>query len=271
MGRIADPVPLQHALAARLLDEKRIDEAREIEQKLRAEQPTRWETHDLTGLLAMEERRFADAVAATRQLIETQETPLAQLRIGEAEYRLGNYDAALAAVNRSIELAGESGSVRNMLRLKGRIENSAGDPEAAVQTFRRLRRAGDGSFAARDVAAVARALYASGRADAAREVLGAALDKDDASFAATIVYLRHESSNNPATAREVLERALKKKPFHPALVKFRSPLRCATAGQSAEQIVSEAIAANRNPRSSGSTQKYSSEQAEKRSPPSNVR
>jgi tetratricopeptide (TPR) repeat protein len=242
-GRISDPVPLQHALASLLLDADRIDEARAIEQKLVAEQPTRPETYDLTGLLAMQERRFADAAAATRKLVERQETPRAQLRIGEAEYRLGNYDAALAAVNRAIELAGEAGPQRSMLRLKGRIENSAGDPDAASQTFRRLRRAGDGSFASRDVAPVARALYASGRDDAAREVLSAALGKDDPPFAASLLYLQHESNNNPTGAREVLERALKQKPFHPALIRYQVTFAMRDGKtEAAEQIVTEAIA-----------------------------
>ena len=242
--QIADPVPLQHALASLFLESNRLDEAREIEQKLRAEHPTRPETYDLSGLLAMRERRFADAAAATRQLVERQETPRAQLRISEAEYRLGNYDAALAAVNRAIELAGVDGPKGSTLRLKGRIETSAGDPEAAAQTFGRLRRAGDGSFAPRDVGPVARALYASGRDDAAREVLSAALNTDDPPFAASVLYLRHESSNNPTGARDVLERALKKEPFHPALVRYQVGFAIRDGkGERAEQIVTEAIAA----------------------------
>lgn len=243
-GRIADAVPLQHALALIFLDTDRLDEARAIEKKLREENPTRPETYDLTGMLAMNERRFADAAAATRQLIERKETPRAQLRVSEAEYRLGHYDAALAAVNRAIELAGDDGPNRSMLRLKGRIETKAGDPEAAAQTFRRLRRSGDGSFAPRDVAAVARALYASGRADAAREVLSAALNSDDPPFGASMLYLRHESSNNPTGARDVLERALKKKPFHPALVRYQVGFAIHDGkGELAQQIVTEAIAA----------------------------
>jgi tetratricopeptide (TPR) repeat protein len=243
-NRFDDPVPLRHALASLYMKLDRLDEAREIEKKLRAEHPTRPETHDIIGALAMYEHRYADAAAATRQLIERDETPRAQLRVSEAEYRLGNYDAALAAVNRAIELAGEDGKKKKMLRLKGRIETSAGDPEAATQTFRRLRKAGNGSFEPRDAAPVARALYASGRPDAARKVLKAALDLDDPPLAASRLYLSREFSNDPKRARDVLERALKKKPFHPALVRYQVRFAILDGkGESAEQLVTEAIAA----------------------------
>lgn len=246
-SRIDDPVPLRAALAALHIEAGRLEEAREVEGRMREESPDRPETHEVTGLLAMHEGRYADAAAATRRLLERQESVRALLRLGDAEYRLGNYEAALAPLDRALELAGDGPPGLPALRLRGRVQIASGDAEGGVQTFGRVRRVTGGSLLPEDIGAVASALYATGRTAAARELLDAVLASDDVPLDAAMLFLRQEGTRQPERAQEVLARALEQRPFEPALIgqKIRLAL-AAGERERAEQIAAEAVATHPN-------------------------
>lgn len=242
--RLDDPVPLLAALASLHIGAGRVEEARGIEQRMREESPSRAETDEVIGILAMHERRYADAAQATRRLIERQETTLALLRLGDAEYRLGNHEAALVALNRALELGGDGPQGLQALRLRGLVQIAAGDAEGGVQTFGRVRRATGGSLMPEDIGAVAGALYATGRAEAAREVLEAALATGSPPIDAVVLYVRQEGERNPERAHALLDQALAQRPFEPALIGLKIRLAFAAGDRErAEQIAAEAVAA----------------------------
>ncbi|MEB2346847.1 MAG: tetratricopeptide repeat protein [Deltaproteobacteria bacterium] len=243
-GRLDDPVPLRGALAALHIEAGRFDEAHAIERQMREESPERPETDEVVGLLAMREGRFADAAAASRRLIERQETPHALLRLGEAEFRLGNYEAALGPINRALELSGDGPQGLQALRLRGLVQIASGDAEGGVQTFGRVRRVTRGSLMPEDVGTVASALYATGRAEAARELLDTMLATEHPPLDAVVLYLRKEGPGNPQRAQELLERALAERPFEAVLIGQQIRLALAAGEKErAEQIAAEAVAA----------------------------
>jgi len=217
-GDTEDAVPLLAAQAEFLVESGRLDEARPLVARLEGEAPERPETLDAVSLLAMRERRYADAASVLRRLIERRETARAQHRLAEAEYRLKNHAPALVAVNRALELASDDERMQ-MLRLKARIEVAAGDPEAALLTVRRLRGLrGSATIAPHDVPMVARALYRTNRPEAARALLREALAGEDPPLSAVLLYLSREAARDPEAAREVLARAIEKYPDHPTVL-----------------------------------------------------
>jgi tetratricopeptide (TPR) repeat protein len=218
-GRVGDPVPLLAARVEVLLERGELEEARALAHKLTAEHPERPQTLEASSLLAMRERRYAEAAATLRKLLERRETARAQLRLAEAEFRQRNLAPALVAVNRALELATLDEERISMLRMKARIEIASGDPEAGLLTLKRVRRLNRGIVPV-DVPMLARALYATKRNESARAVLDDALGKDDVPLTAVLLYLRHEGARDPERAHAVLERAAERYPHNPSLLGY---------------------------------------------------
>jgi tetratricopeptide (TPR) repeat protein len=244
-ARVADPVPVRASQAEILIHREQFDEARALIQKLTEEDPERSETLDAVSLLAMRERRFADAAETLRKLLERRETARLQMRLAEAELNLGDRAPALVAVNRALDLAASPTEKLQMLRLKARIEIESNDNEAGLITLRRLRRLRGGRIAPADVPILGRALYATGRDEAAAVVLSQAVESDDALLATTLLYLRREAKNHPERAQEVLERAAERHPNHPRLLShFVRADFAAGKPERAQERVAAAVAAD---------------------------
>ena len=243
-GRVSDPVPLRAAQVDLLVDRDQLDAARTLVEQLTKDYGDRPETLDAASLFAMRERRFADAAATLRKLLERRETPRVQMRLAEAEFQLKEYPPALVAVNRALELSGADEEKIQMLRLKARIEMASQDPEAAILTLRRVRRLRGGTFPPADVPMLARAFYATKRPDAARIALNEVLGSEDPPLQAALLYLRHEAATDPEGAADVLARALERYPTQPMLLTHavRADLAAGHADR-AEARVAAAVAA----------------------------
>lgn len=243
-GKLADPVPIRSLLVELLIESGRLDDARTIVVGLSQEHADRPETADVVSLLAMREARYTDAVEALKKLVERRDSAHAQLRLAEAQLRLGDTARALEAANRGITLVGEGADKLPLLRLKGRIEIVSGDNEAGISTFRLVRRT-YGGISPDDVPILARAFYDTGRNDAARSFLADTLALDDPPLAATLLFLAQESGRDPAAAREALARAEARHPNQPALLAHRVRIDLAEGQPGrAEERLAAAVVAN---------------------------
>lgn len=219
-ARIEDAVPLRAAQAELLIEQGAFDEARPLVEALMGDEPERAESLDVASLLAMRERRYADALAPLGKLLERRETARARMRLAEAEFRQQNYAPALVAANRALELSSVDDERLQILRLKADIELASKDNEAALLTLRRIRRATGGQVSPADVLLLAQALYATGRDQAAAGVLAEVIAGDRAPLPAILLYLRHERARDPDAAAEVLERAAERYPTHVTLLGY---------------------------------------------------
>ena len=215
--KVDDPVPIRMVMVELFVEHRRFDDAREIVGKLEKEYADRPETADAASLLAIRERRFDEAIALLEKLNERRESSRTRMRLAEAQFRVGNLQAALVAVNRALEISVESDDVIAMLRLKGRVEAAAGDRQAAVATFRRVRNE-VGGIPPDDVPVLARVLYETNREEGARAILNEALAANDPPLEVTLIYLAREGARDPVRAREVLARAAERHPNQPALL-----------------------------------------------------
>lgn len=135
--------------------------------------------------------------------------------LAAAEIRRGNRDAALAAIERSIELAPTASPTAHETRLQ--LLAASGDWQAVLRGMREMRRLdlpppGESALTLR-----IQALYETGHTEIARRILNEALKVDDPSREVIFLFLRYEGHRQPERAEKLLRTALKADPDDRAL------------------------------------------------------
>ncbi|MEN8161324.1 MAG: tetratricopeptide repeat protein, partial [Myxococcota bacterium] len=166
-------------------------------------------------MLARAEGRRADAIAVLKRWSDRTEAPQPLSMLAIELHKSGNPRDALDAVDRAI--AADDGKRLDLQRLRGRILVSLGDYQAGLRALVAARRQGE-RLPIEFVPDLARALYALGRDEAARETLQRALDEKRPEPTALLLFAREEADRDPAAAREALERGAWLYPTHPAFV-----------------------------------------------------
>jgi tetratricopeptide (TPR) repeat protein len=168
-------------------------------------------TRGAEARLALAEGRTGDAAATLRELMKTNESAEGQRLLALAEQQLGNLDAAVAAIDRAVALAGP---LPAYYRTKARIHFDAKQWGQVILAYRVL--AGRGQrFTPSDELRHIQALYGLGRTGDARQALAALLARPDPPVEAVVEYAKREGAANPAPARAALEAALVRTPGDP--------------------------------------------------------
>jgi tetratricopeptide (TPR) repeat protein len=171
-------------------------------------------TRSVEARLAVEERRFADAAVILRELVKVRETSDNQRLLAIAEQRLGNLPAATTAIDRALALAPNSFA---LYRNKASIHHDAKQWGKVLLAYRAL--AGRGfRLSPADEVRRARALYESGKPDAARSVLAQVLALPNPPADAAIEFARREGATQYAQARRTLLDASLRSPGDPRLI-----------------------------------------------------
>jgi tetratricopeptide (TPR) repeat protein len=197
------------------LEAGRPEAAREAFARLREQH----EEHALTRLAAaridLGEGRVVDAVESLRALsLETERADVFRM-LARGELRLRNNRAALAAANRALELDPLPGP--GLLRVLMQAQSRNGDWQACLATFRELR-ARRFPLRWRDLLMQARALYATGKHERARDVL-TPLIAPEGSVDPVLLFAQYETDRDPARVRELLEESLAHRPRNQALLR----------------------------------------------------
>ena len=171
--------------------------------RLREEHPDSGQTDYAEASLANAEGRIVDAIAALERWTEREETANGFGMLADARLRAGNVRGALEAIDRALGLKQQPRP--DLQRLRGRILVRLGEYRTALQAFSRARSMG-GPIPLPFLPDLARALYAVGKPDEARRVLGRALEADAPSPLALVLFAREEAERDPKAARAAMER-----------------------------------------------------------------
>jgi tetratricopeptide (TPR) repeat protein len=191
------------------------DAATRTLDRLRDDFPDSSQTDFAEVMLARAEGRNADAIAVLKRWSDRTEAAQPLQMLATELLRAGNPRDALDAIDRAIA-AGE-GPRRDLKRLRGRILVALGDHQAALRVLVAARKPGE-RLPVEFVPDLARALYALGRDEAARNALKRDLDNERPSAAALLIFAREEMDRDPTAAREALERGAWLYPSRPAFV-----------------------------------------------------
>ena len=204
----ADPVIRVRLLETWLADGQ-TDRAGALLAEMQADDPDGPYTRYARARIAMEAGRAEEAADLLRVLsTEIERADLYRL-LSEAELALGDTDAALRALEQSIELRGyvSQPDLRRRLRILAPRE----DWDAVLETLREMRQRGH-SFDPLERLYMARALYHRGEFPRARRVLEPLLREDPPNVAAVLVHAQFEAGTNPDRSRELLEEVLAQRP-----------------------------------------------------------
>jgi tetratricopeptide (TPR) repeat protein len=207
----SDPADALEAMVALQLGKGDLDSARGEVAQLQKDYPSHAKTSLAAGRLALAERRFDDAVESLRTYVGQEESVDGQRLLALAEVGRRNYPAAVAAVDRAIQLQGGEGPSAELLRLKAQIHQASGDWQQVLATLRRMARLGMQPLPM-DQLLFAHALYQTGRRDAGKQVLEKLLATPAPPAAAYLEYAVEEQKADPDKARSYLERVLKQQP-----------------------------------------------------------
>ncbi len=211
-----DPPALLSALLEIQLGLGRRAEAAQIVERLQTTYPDRPETALAEALRALVERRPADAAETLRALVGSREHTEAQRLLALAELRLGRREAALAAIDRAVEL--ERSFAVPVHSLRAEILRASDQCDETLHELGRIEQA------ARPLSRAERLLRAQCHYETARRAEGRreleALLAGPAPFVpAALEFAQREARADPARSREVLEAAQAAAPNLPELVR----------------------------------------------------
>jgi tetratricopeptide (TPR) repeat protein len=208
----ARALDMLHALQLQM---NQTDAAKETLAALEKEFPGDASTQLASARAATIESRYAEAAPLLRALSGKQETPEGMRLLAVCEYHLGNYPAALAAVDRSLALAGKN-AVEPML-LKARIHAASRDWPLTIQTYDQILKLGL-DVPARDLVVAASAFYDSNQPLAGRQLLERVLASPEPPLIAAAEFAAREGDKSPVEAKKHLDAALARAPKNPALI-----------------------------------------------------
>lgn len=209
-------VVLEEVVTMRLR-EGDLDQARAALDRLSKAAPTSPRTDRAKARIAMSEGRFDEASEILRRYLGAEDTAEGQRLLAMSEVRRGQFPAAVAAVDRALQLDYDARD--DLLRLKASIHSSAGDHAQVVQTLNRLNTE-VGSLRPLEKVTLAQSLYALGRRPAGRGVLEDVLSGEEPPIGAYLEFARHEGRREPKRAREYLAKALEMQPNNPAALRI---------------------------------------------------
>ncbi|RIL02028.1 MAG: hypothetical protein DCC71_16915 [Proteobacteria bacterium] len=217
--------------------------ARETVDRLVKAHPTHPRTELAKGRIELAENRVDEAAATLRRYIGMEDTAEGQHLLANAELRRGNYPAAVAAIDRALELGGTS--LAAALRLKATIHSAAGDHPQTLQTLNRMQR-DVGRMRSSDKLLLAQTLYAMNRRPRAKAVLEELLADEKPPVAALVEFAQREIQREPQRARAYLEQALVRQPSHPQALRLMAQIELG-AGRPADALARIDKAAEQGP------------------------
>jgi len=170
--------------------------------------------------LAWADRKLEAAAAAAQRAVERGAGVPARQLLARVQLRQGRPGEALATVDQALSKAeSDAPVVVPLLRLRARLLLATGSPLQAARVYERVRRRRGGRLNLDDIPFYARALYAAGEADRARQVLETALSVAEPKAAAVALFARREGGKRPDRARTLLREAILREPDHPQLLR----------------------------------------------------
>ncbi len=209
-------VALEEMVRMRLRSSE-LDRARELVERLEKEYATSPRTDRAKARLALEEGRLDEAADTLRRYLGNEETWEGQRLLAMAELRRGGYPAAVAAIDRALQLKPEV--QEDLLRVKATIHAAAGDHPQVVQTLTRLSNE-TGVLSSNEKLLMAQSLYAMGRRPAAKATLESILATDKPPIGAYIEFAQREGPREPQRARDYLTTALERQPANAAALRL---------------------------------------------------
>lgn len=201
-------IALEKVVTMRLRD-KEIDAARTALDRMVQEYPASPRTERAKARVAIAEGRLDEAADMLRRYIGTEDNAEGQRLLATTELRRGGFPAAVAAVDRALQL--ETGSRAELLRLKATIHKAAGDNAQTLQALNRLH-AEAGVLSPNEKLMLAQAMYGMGRRPGGKAILEELVAGDDPSVAALTEFALREGAREPKRAREYLDKALALQP-----------------------------------------------------------
>ncbi len=191
-------------------------EAQKMVEQLQRDHPDELLTRFAEARLHMARGRHEEAAVILRSLAADSERSDVLRMLAQAEARLGNREAALSAAERAISANPSASAIPHHLRILALA--GAEDWTGMLRSIREMRRAGFPILQRHRILRV-RALYETGRAEAARKVLETMLGQETVPPAAAMVFATYEMQNDPARAVQLLEDAREQAPKNRALMR----------------------------------------------------
>jgi tetratricopeptide (TPR) repeat protein len=201
-------VALERVVTLRLREDE-LEPARTALARMKQEYPTHPRTERAAARVAIAEGRLDEAAETLRRYLGNEDTAEGQRLLATTELRRRQYPAAVAAVDRALQL--ETDSRARLLRLKASIHDAAGDHAQALQALTRLNQEA-GSLRPSEQLLLARTLYAMGRRPGGKAMLEQILASDKPSEAAMVEFAAREGAREPQRTREYLTRVLETQP-----------------------------------------------------------
>lgn len=209
-------VALEKVVAMRLRD-KEIDAARAALDRLVKEHPTSPRTERAKARVALAEGRLDEAAETLRRYLGTEENAEGQRLLATAELRRRGFPAAVAAVDRALQI--ETESRVELLRLKATIHKAAGDNAQTLQALSRLN-SEVGALTPNEKLMLAQAMYGMGRRSGGKAILEELVAVDDPSVTALTEFALREGTREPQRAREYLAKVLVLEPSNPQALRM---------------------------------------------------
>jgi tetratricopeptide (TPR) repeat protein len=194
-----------------------LDEAAKAVERMLDDHPNASATQFAQAQIALATGRLEEALELLGKIQGGFDNPRVQLLATDAEARLGRPDKALAALNRAIELSGETPPI-HLIRRRAHLQVLQKDWAGVMRTLRGIANRLGGRLNRDDVVLLAGAYYETGRADEGKRQLEALLALEDPPVEAALEFARREGSRDPARAQAVLEKALAGKPDNARLL-----------------------------------------------------
>jgi len=194
-----------------------LDPARAVLDRLVKEAPTSPRTERAKARIALADGRLDEASDTLRRYLGAEETAEGQRLLAVTELRRANYPAAVAAIDRALQLDYDARD--ELLRLKATIHGAAGDHAQAVQALTRLRTE-FGTLRPTEKLLLAQSLYDMGRRPAAKGELEELLASPEPPVAAYVEFAQREGAREPQRAREYLAKAIELQPGNPQALRI---------------------------------------------------
>ncbi len=199
----ASPV-LQRLIELQILQED-LETARATLEDMKDRYPDAGATYHASAQLALADGDLDAAVGLLERWNNIQENLIALRMLSNVELSRGNGEAALAAADRSLELADQGAyRTRPALCLRGRALVMLGQADTALRVLSQAQRS-TGAYTKGCKEALVAALYETGRDPQARQVLEPLLAEDPPGRVAVMLFVTREGERNPERARALLE------------------------------------------------------------------
>ncbi len=200
-----DPAVLLAGIASLQLEHERPADAAKTVRELREKYPGHTAGLVATARQYLNAGEHENAAQILRQLADKSESADVHRLLASAEHQLGNHEAALAAVSRSLTLGGPASDKAR--RLKARILFAKGDHKRVISALKALKKRQPLSES--ESVMLAASYYESGLPPLGYKLLTGMLDGEEAGTAAALEFARREKLNafHREKARRYLEKA----------------------------------------------------------------